>query len=95
MTITKEKISVKLSSDLGFSKSLCEDIVNAVFSNILEIAKEQKLTLKNFGSFEVKEKNPRPGLNFHTKSKIIIDSKKILSFIPSSKLKALINKNYE
>ena len=80
MTITKET-----------TNNLCEEIVNTVFSNILEIAKKQKLTLKNFGSFEVKQKNPRPGINFHTKSPVIIESKKNLRFVPSSKLKALIN----
>ncbi|HJD59133.1 MAG TPA: HU family DNA-binding protein [Rickettsia endosymbiont of Omalisus fontisbellaquei] len=91
MTITKEKIAAMLSSKLGFSNNLCEEIVNTVFSNILETAKEQKLTLKNFGSFEVKQKNPRPGINFHTKSPVIIESKKNLRFVPSSKLKALVN----
>ncbi len=71
---------------MGFSNNLCEEIVNTVFSNILEIAKKQKLTLKNFGSFEVKQKNLRPGINFHTKSSVIIESKKNLRFVPSSKL---------
>ncbi|GAA5252174.1 HU family DNA-binding protein [Candidatus Rickettsia kedanie] len=93
MTITKEKISAMLSSKLGFSNNLCEEIVNTVFSNILEIAKEQKLTLKHFGSFEVKQKNPRPGINFHTKSPVIIESKKNLRFVPSAKLKALVNEH--
>lgn len=93
MTITKEKIAFMLNAKLGFSKSLCEEIVNAVFSNILEIAKEQKLTLKNFGSFEVKHKNSRPGINFHTKSQITIEPKNILRFVPSAKLKVLINEN--
>lgn len=93
MTITKDKIAAMLNSKLGFSKNLCEEIVNGVFSNILEIAKEQKLTLKNFGSFEVKEKNSRPGVNFHTKSPVSIESRKILRFVPSSKLKTMINEN--
>ena len=93
MTITKEEITVMLNSKLGFSHNLCEEIVNTVFSSILEIAKKQKLTLKNFGSFEVKQKNPRPGTNFHTKSPIMIESKKSLRFVPSSKLKALVNEH--
>ncbi|QCS24702.1 HU family DNA-binding protein [Rickettsia parkeri] len=93
MTITKAKIAAMLSSKLGFSNNLCEEIVHTVFSNILEIAKEQKLTLKTFGSFEVKQKNPRPGINFHTKAPVIIESKKHLRFVPSSKLKALINES--
>ncbi|AAU04162.1 HU family DNA-binding protein [Rickettsia typhi] len=93
MTITKNKISLMLNSKLGFSNNLCEEIVNTVFSNILEIAKVQKLTLKNFGSFEVKQKKQRPGINFHTKSPVMIASKKNLRFSPSEKLKALINKS--
>ncbi|HJD55401.1 MAG TPA: HU family DNA-binding protein [Rickettsia endosymbiont of Pyrocoelia pectoralis] len=93
MTVTKEKIASVLVSQLGFSNGICEEIVNAFFSNILEISKEQKLTLRNFGSFEIKQKNPRPGINFHTKTPITIESKKILRFVPSIKLKTLVNKN--
>lgn len=69
-----------LNTELGFSRSLCKEIVNAVFSNILEIEKEQKLILKNFGNFEVKHKNSRPRINFHNKSPITIETKEYIMF---------------
>ncbi|WP_253308502.1 HU family DNA-binding protein [Rickettsia endosymbiont of Orchestes rusci] len=95
MTVTKEKITAMLSSKLGLSNSLCEEIVNAIFSNILETAFTEKLTLKNFGSFEISEKKPRPGINFHTKLPVTIESKRILRFTPSANLKTLINESSE
>ncbi|MFY9590219.1 HU family DNA-binding protein [Rickettsia endosymbiont of Halotydeus destructor] len=91
MTITKEKITAMLNTRLGLSKNLCEEIVNSIFSNILKIALEQKLILKNFGSFETNEKKPRPGRDFHTKLPVIINSKKVIRFIPSGNLKTLVN----
>ncbi|WP_341789582.1 HU family DNA-binding protein [Rickettsia endosymbiont of Polydrusus tereticollis] len=95
MTVTKEKVAAALSSRLGLPNSLCEEIVNAIFSNILETAFTKKLTLKNFGSFEISEKKPRPGINFHTKLPVTIESKRILRFIPSANLKTLINESSE
>jgi len=91
MTITKEKIAAMLKAKLGLSSIVCAEIVNQIFDNIQEIIIDQKLTLKNFGSFYTNTKKPRPGINFHTKEKIIIPAKKVTGFLASSKLKAIIN----
>lgn len=91
MTITKEKIATMLKARLGLSSIVCSEIVNQMFNNIQEIIVEQKLTLKNFGSFYTNIKKPRPGINFHTKEKIMIQAKKVTGFIASAKLKTIIN----
>lgn len=91
MTITKEKIAAMLKAKLGLSSIVCAEIVNQMFDNIQEIIIDQKLTLKNFGSFYTNTKKPRPGINFHTKEKIIIPAKKVTGFIASAKLKAIVN----
>ena len=91
-TITKEKIAEILRSKLGFSAIICEEIVNQIFNNIQTIVNvNQKLSIKNFGTFCVKDKKPRIGMNFHTKEQIIIKSRKVMRFIPAKKLKNLIN----
>ena len=41
-TITKEKISEKLRSQLGLSLSLCEEITLYVFAEILNLAKKDQ-----------------------------------------------------
>lgn len=93
-TITKEKIAQELKEKIGLSGVLCEEIVNKIFKEIYElISREQKLTLKNFGSFYLKQKKARPGQNLQTKETIIIAPRKVIRFIPAKALKKAININ--
>ncbi len=92
-TVTKEKIANMLKFKLGLSTIICEELVEQIFNNIKEIASDQKLTLVNFGKFYTNLKKPRVGINFKTKEAIVISERKVMRFIPSQKLKLLINKN--
>lgn len=89
-TINKEKIAHMIKSELGLSNSICAEIVEQTFTNIQQIAKVQRLSIKGFGSFKIKTKKPRPGVNFHTKEKVVIPAKKVMQFTPAKKLKILI-----
>lgn len=91
-TINKNKIASMLKSKLGLSGVLCEEIVNQVIHciNYLTIT-EQKLMLKNFGSFYINNKNARCGINLQTKEKVTIAPRKVMRFIPAKQLKTLIN----
>jgi nucleoid DNA-binding protein len=91
-TINKDKITEMLKLKLGFSRTICEEIVNQIFDNIqylLEI--DQKVAIKNLGTFSINTKNARKGTNFHTQQQVIIPPKKVQSFIPAKQLKNLIN----
>jgi len=95
-TITKEKIVEMLKSKLDLSGIACSEIVNQIFSNLQVISSNnKKLSIKNFGSFYTNVKAARPGMNFHTKEKIIIKPRAVMGFIPSKALKDLINKRPE
>ncbi len=90
LTVNKEKIVQMLKAKLGLSSAICAEIVNQIFANITQVAESHKLSIKGFGSFYVNTKKPRPGINFHTKEKIIIPSKKVMQFTPAKKIKTSI-----
>lgn len=91
-TINKDKIAQMLTTRLGLSRVLCEEIVNQIIDCINHLAViEQKLMLKNFGIFFVNHKQARPGVNLQTKEKLIITARTVMRFIPAKQLKTLIN----
>lgn len=91
-TITKEKIAKSLNEKLGFSASLCEEITNNIFSEMLEIAlNSKKLVLQNFGKFQVYSKEKRPGVNLQTGTALEIKPRKVLRFNASTSLKEKVN----
>jgi integration host factor subunit alpha len=91
-TITKEKITQALKSKIGLSCSICEEIVNQIFAQILELTLlNKKLTVKNFGTFSLVHKNARSGINFQKNEKIVIAERNVFKFLPAKALKARIN----
>ena len=92
ITVTKEKVANTISKRLGFSSTICEEIVGCIFEGILDITKErEKLTLRGFGSWKINRKNVRPGLNPKTGDIVEIKPRTVLRFISSRVLKNKIN----
>jgi integration host factor subunit alpha len=44
-----------------------------------------------FGTFEVREKGPRPGRNPRTNEPLVIEPRRVVTFRPSQVLRAAIN----
>lgn len=91
-TITKEKIATKIEETLGLSGVICEELVTQIFTSATNIIlQDRALKIKNFGSFEVVQKNARPGMNMHTHSPISIEPRKVIRFSASRNLKKRLN----
>jgi integration host factor subunit alpha len=91
--ITKNSITDHLHQEIGISKKLLGDIVSSVFENIIDLSiKDSNITVKNFGSFHISKKSPRPGQIIATNEKIDIEERLVLKFLPSRSLKERINK---
>ncbi|GAB4163996.1 MAG: hypothetical protein Tsb006_3360 [Rickettsiaceae bacterium] len=91
-TITKERIAEHLRDRLGFSVSICEDIISQVFSELVELTKrDQKTMLQNFGTWKMNHKKTRPGFNIRTGDAVNIEPRSVLRFSPSKSLKDKIN----
>ena len=91
--MTKADIVERVSEKIGVTKKESQDLVESVLSllkNTLEAGEDVKIS--GFGKFEVKQKKDRRGRNPQTGEAITIEARQILSFKPSTLLKAAINR---
>jgi len=81
---------------VGFSKADTAKIVESVFDIIKEaLQREDKVMISGFGSFVARKKLPRRGRNPQTGSDMEIDPRRVLTFKPSSVLRANSNRPEE
>ena len=77
----------------GFTKKDADKAVAAVFGAIEgALAKGDKVQLIGFGTFEVRERAARDGINPQTKKKIKIKATKVPAFKAGSALKEAVAK---
>jgi len=82
----------KVAESTQLTKKHAELIVNTVFDSIVESLKEgEKIELRGFGSFRIRQRGPRTGRNPKTGAKVEVPSKRIPYFKPGKELKELLN----
>ena len=87
-TLTKAELAVQLFEQLGLNKRESKDMVDAFFGLIdVALIGEQDVHLMGFGSFKIRRKVARPGRNPRTGETIPIKARKVVTFLPSRKLK--------
>jgi len=73
-----EKVTEKLE---GLTKKQVETIVNSVFNGMKEaLAKGEKIEIRGFGNFRVKQRNAKLARNPKTGQKVHVSAKKVLRF---------------
>ena len=78
---------------LGFSKSICENLLEDFFTIILDnLIKHNKVKIAKFGTFSIRKKSRRTGRNPKTKEETVIAERNVVLFKPSKELKFSINK---
>ena len=91
-TLTKEKLSEKVQSQLNVSSSDAKNYLELLLEQIkLELEKGKDVKISGFGKWSVRVKKKRPGRNPHTGSRIEISSRSVVTFHPSDKLRGAIN----
>ena len=97
INLTKKDLVNLVYMQLGFSKQISESLIDEFFVSLaLNLKKEKKLKISNFGTFLIREKKNRLGRNPKTKEEKIIESRNVVLFKPSKEFKDLINlKNNE
>lgn len=91
--MNKTQIIDSVAKETGLKKKDAEAAVNAVFASIENaLTAGEKVQLVGFGTFEVKERAERTGINPATREQITIPASKHLSFAAGKTLKANINK---
>ncbi|HAG52117.1 MAG: integration host factor subunit beta [Deltaproteobacteria bacterium GWC2_42_51] len=91
--MTKSELIEKVSGKVkNFTKRDVEIIVDTIFENMTgSLAKGEKIEIRGFGSFKVKEHKARKGRNPKTGESIDIPSKKTPFFKVGKELKERVN----
>ncbi|HEY2829890.1 MAG TPA: integration host factor subunit beta [Thermoanaerobaculia bacterium] len=91
--MTKAELVDEVASAVQLTKKQAETIVNIVFDSIVDSLRNgQKIELRGFGSFRLRNRKSRTGRNPKTGEKVEVPSKKIPYFKPGKELKELINR---
>jgi DNA-binding protein HU-beta len=86
--MTKIQFAAAVAEKAGLTNRQAEKAVNSVMDVVMEaLAKGEKVQLTGFGTFEVRERAARTGLNPLTKKTIKIPASKTPAFKAGSKLK--------
>ena len=89
--MTKSDLIAAVATKLGTSKKESEKAVTAVLDSITEaLANGDAVQLVGFGTFEVKTRASRKGINPRTKEEITIDASKLPSFKAGKALKEAV-----
>jgi integration host factor subunit beta len=90
--MTKADLVDEVAKNSDLSKKDAETIVQTVLDSIVDSLKGgQKVELRGFGSFRLRERSSRQGRNPKTGKAVFVPAKKIPYFKPGKELKDLIN----
>ena len=94
VNLTKKEIVNSIYMQLGFSKKICENLIEDFLEIILrQLIINNKVKIPKFGTFILRYKKKRIGRNPKTLEKKIISERNVILFKPSKDLKKYINNN--
>ena len=89
---TKKNLVNSVYMQIGFSKSISENLIDDFLTIIIEnLKKEKKLKISKFGTFSVRNKKSRMGRNPLTKEQKTISQRDVVLFKASKEFKDLVN----
>ena len=95
-SMTKAELVEEVSRVSDLTKKHSEVIVDTVFKSIIDaLHRGEKIELRGFGSFRLRQREPRKGRNPKTGDKVDVPPKKVPYFKPGKELKDLINRAAE
>jgi len=89
--MNKTELVKAVSSQAELSQKDAANVVDAVFDTISNtLAKEEKIQLIGFGTFEIRERSARKGRNPQTGEEIEIAASKVPAFKPGKEFKEAV-----
>ena len=90
--MTKAELVDQVARSTQLTKKHAEIMVNTVFDSIVDSLKDgEKIELRGFGSFRIRQRGSRIGRNPKTGAKVDVPSKSIPYFKPGKELRELLN----
>ena len=95
--MTKRELIEKLADDVkSLSLKDAELIVNTIFDTMTEaLATGDRIEIRGFGSFQVKERRAREGRNPRTGDKVHVEEKRVPFFKVGKELKERVDSGKE
>jgi integration host factor subunit alpha len=92
MALTKDKLVVRLQTQIGMTKPDSRQIVERLFEIMKEtMADGEDLLISGFGKFQLRQKNARRGRNPQTKENLMLRARRVLVFKTSRVLRERVN----
>jgi len=86
--MNKTELIEEVADQTGLTKKASREAVDAITSVITDaLAREEKVTLVGFGTFQVMERKARKGRNPRTGEEIQIPAKRVPKFVPGKSLR--------
>jgi len=86
--MNKAELIEEVSGETGLTKRMSREAVDTIISAITDsLAREEKVTLVGFGTFQVMERKARTGRNPQTGQSIQVPAKKVPKFKPGKGLR--------
>lgn len=90
--MTKADLVEIVAREAEMTKKDVEQLVEIIFESIVSTLNNgEKIELRGFGSFRVRERNARKGRNPKTGEPVDIPAKRVAYFKPGKDLKEIIN----
>lgn len=90
--VTRKELAEAVAEHLGFSRSSCAGIVDSFFKTMkTSLMEGEPIKIVHFGTFSLRDKNPRNGRNPRTGESILIKKRQMVSFKPSKILREQLN----
>ncbi|MBA3335894.1 MAG: HU family DNA-binding protein [Pyrinomonadaceae bacterium] len=92
--MTKANLVETVAKEADMTKKDAEQLVEIIFESIIgSLNKGEKIELRGFGSFRIRERDARKGRNPKTGEAVDIPAKRVAYFKPGKELKETINKS--
>jgi integration host factor subunit beta len=90
--MTKAELVDNVADKVNLTKKQTEVIVNILFNSITEALSDgDKVELRGFGSFRIRDRNPREGRNPKTGDTVHIPAKKVPFFKAGKELREMVD----
>ena len=89
--MNKAELVEEVAGKAGLTKKEAGDVVDAITSAITDtLAMNERVTLVGFGTFQVRERKARKGVNPQTRETIQIPAKKVAKFAAGKALREAV-----
>ena len=90
--MTKSEMAEKLAEKLSIKKQQAEQVINIFTNSIIDaLAKGDKVEIRGFGSFRVRQRAAKEGRNPKTGEKVFVPEKKVPFFKTGKDFRELVD----